>query len=140
VDVESHKVDASEIDEMWSVVKRKAQQRWVCHAIDHQKGIVLAYVCGTREDDVCWPWQPWFRPCGIWQFYTDHAGVYQRHWSLEAHAVGKQHTQTIERQHLTWRTRLKRFARKTIGFSKSIMRHDLVLGLFMNRDEYARPI
>ena len=41
-DVESHKVDASELDAMWSVVNRQAQQRWVWHAIDHQQGVVLA--------------------------------------------------------------------------------------------------
>jgi hypothetical protein len=42
VDVESHTVDASELDAMWSVVNRKAQQRWVWHAIAHQKGGILA--------------------------------------------------------------------------------------------------
>ena len=54
--------------------------------------------------------------------------------------VGKQHTQKIERKHLTLRTRIKRFARKTICFSKSIMMHDIVLGLFMNRYEFALPV
>jgi insertion element IS1 protein InsB len=59
---------------------------------------------------------------------------------LETHKVGKQHTQKIERTHLTLRTRIKRFARKTICFSKSSMMHDIVLGLFMNRYEFALPI
>jgi insertion element IS1 protein InsB len=54
--------------------------------------------------------------------------------------VGKQHTHKIERTHRTWRTRIKRFARKTIGFSKSSMMHDIVRGLFMNRDEFALPV
>jgi insertion element IS1 protein InsB len=140
VEVEIHKVDESEIDEMWSFVKRKEQQRWLWHAIDHQKGVVLAYVCGTREDDVFLQLQTLLRPFGISRFYTDHAGVYQRHLSLETHEVGKQHTQKIERKHLTLRTRIKRFARKTICFSKSIMMHDIILGLFMNRYEFALPI
>src|SRR2546422_11675678 len=47
VEVEIHKVDESELDEMWSFVKRKEQQRWLWHAIDHQKGVVLAYVCAA---------------------------------------------------------------------------------------------
>jgi insertion element IS1 protein InsB len=72
--------------------------------------------------------------------YTDHVGVYPRHLSRETPAVGKPPTQKSERQPLTLRTRIKRFARKTIGFSNSIMRHDIVLGLFMNRDEFALPI
>ena len=50
--VEIHQVDESELDEMWSFVKRKEQQRWLWHAIDQQKGIVWAYVCGTHEDAV----------------------------------------------------------------------------------------
>ena len=140
MEVEIHKVDESELDEMWSFVKRKEQQRWLWHAIDHAKGIVLAYVCGTHEDEVFLQLQTILRPFGIARFYTDHAGVYQRHLSLETHEVGKQHTQKIERKHLTLRTRIKRLARKTICFSKSIMMHDIVLGLFMNRYEFALPI
>jgi len=72
--------------------------------------------------------------------YTDHAGMYPRHLSRETPAVGKQPPQKIERKPLTLRTRIKRFARKTICFSKSIMRHDIVLGLFMNRYEFALPV
>jgi hypothetical protein len=37
-DVESHTVDASALEAMWSVVNRQAQQRWVWHAMAHQKG------------------------------------------------------------------------------------------------------
>jgi insertion element IS1 protein InsB len=46
---------------------------------------------------------------------------------------GKRHTQTIERQPLTLRTRIKRLVRKTIGCSQSIQMHDIVLGLFVKR-------
>ena len=52
VEVEIHQVDASAVDEMWSFVKKKAQQRWLWHAIDHRSGVVLAYGCGTHEADV----------------------------------------------------------------------------------------
>jgi insertion element IS1 protein InsB len=44
--------------------------------------------------------------------------------------------QPIERKHLTLRTRLKRLARKTLCFSKSMQMHDLVIALFVNRDEF----
>jgi len=33
---------SSEIDEMWSYVGKKANQRWLWHAIDHHTGKVLA--------------------------------------------------------------------------------------------------
>jgi insertion element IS1 protein InsB len=39
----------------------------------------------------------------------------------------------MERKQLTLRTRIKRLTRKTIGFSKSIEMHDIVIGLFVNR-------
>ena len=57
VDVEIQQVDAAEVDERWSGVGNKAQPRWVWQASDHPRGVVLASVCGTREDDVFVPWQ-----------------------------------------------------------------------------------
>ena len=56
------------------------------------------------------------------------------------HTVGKANTQTIERKHLIFRTRIKRLARKTICFSKSIWLHDGVIGLFTNRYEFGLDI
>ncbi|MBD3887698.1 transposase, partial [Phormidium tenue FACHB-886] len=44
--------------------------------------------------------------------------------------------QQIERKHLTLRTRIKRLARKTICFSKSVWLHDVVINLFINRYEF----
>ena len=68
-------------------------------------------------------------------------GYIVSHLEPDHHEVGKQHTQKIERKHLTLRTRKRlRFARKTICFSKSILMHDIVLGLFVNRYEFALPI
>ena len=138
--MEVQKVESAEMDEMWSFVGKKSQQRWLWHAIDHINGIVLAYVCGAREDEVFLQLKEYLRPFGISRFYTDNAGVYSRHLAPDHHEVGKQHTQKIERQHLTLRTRMKRLARKTICFSKSILMHDIVLGLFVNRYEFALPI
>ena len=41
---------SSELDEMWSFVGKKVEQRWLWHAIDHTSGTVLAYVCGRRKE------------------------------------------------------------------------------------------
>jgi len=48
-------VEEAEVDEMWSVVGKKAQQRWLWHAIDHRTGVVLAFVVGTHQDEVFLP-------------------------------------------------------------------------------------
>jgi insertion element IS1 protein InsB len=54
--------------------------------------------------------------------------------------VGKSYTQQSERKHLTLRTRSKRLARRTLCFSKSVFRHDTVIGLFVNRYEFGIPV
>ena len=46
------RVDEAEIDEMWSFVGKKKEQRWLWHAVDHRSGKVLAYVLGARKDEV----------------------------------------------------------------------------------------
>ena len=132
--------EAAEVDEMWSFVGSKAHQRWLWHAIDHLSGVVLAYAFGSRADQVFVQLQKLLKPFGLVHFYTDGAGVYERHLPTAAHTVGKANTQQIERKHLTLRTRIKRLARKTICFSKSVFMHDTVIGLFVNRYEFGTSI
>ena len=70
------------------------------------------------------------------KYDTDYGGAYTRHIDPDKHQPGKPNTQKIERKHLTLRARIKRLARKTICFSKSVRMHDLVIGLFVNRYEF----
>ena len=140
VTVEVRRVEAAEIDEMRSFVGSKAHQRWLWHAIDHLSGVVLAYALGSRADKVFVQLQKLLKPFGLVHFSTDAAGVYERHLPVSAHTVGKSHTQQIERKHLTLRMRIKRLARKTICFSKSVIMHDTVIGLFVNRYEFGTPV
>ena len=125
---------------MWSFVGRKAPQRWLWPAIDHVTGVVLAYAFGRRAAKVFGELQRLLEPFGLEHFYTDGAGVYERHLPAAAHTIGKVNTQQIERKHLTLRTRIKPLARKTICFSKSVFRQDTVIGLFVNRYEFGTPI
>ena len=93
------------MDEMWSFVGHKGQQRWLWHAIDQHSGTVLAYVFGTHTDAVLLQLKKLLAPFGILHFYPDDSGAYHRHLLPEQHEIGKQHTQKIERKHLTLRTR-----------------------------------
>src|SRR5205823_6351628 len=106
----------------------------------HLTGVVLIYVLGTRADAVFTQRQALLKPFGLVHCYTDGAGVYTRHLSTIHPTVRKRQTQQIERKHLTWRTRIKRLARKTIGFSKLVLMHDTVIGLFVNRYEFGNLI
>jgi insertion element IS1 protein InsB len=130
----------SELDEMWSYVATKAQPRWLGHAIDHHTGKVLAYVFGRRQDDVFLKLQELLAPFGSTKFYTDGWGAYERHLHAEQHQVGKENPQKIESKHINLRPRIKRLVRRTLCFSKTEHRHDLVIGLFINRYEFGRLI
>lgn len=132
--------EEAEVDEMWSYVQRKQEQRWLWHAIDHRNGKVLAYVFGRRKDEVFLKLKALLEPFGITRYYTDYWGAYTRHLEADEHQPGKRQTQKIERKHLTLRTRIKRLARKIICFSKSIQMHNIVIGLFVNRYEFGLRI
>ena len=46
VDIVIRLAEEAEVDEMWSYVGKKPEQRWLWHAFDHRYGQVLAYVFG----------------------------------------------------------------------------------------------
>lgn len=148
VEVEISRVDelmqrrglTSELDEMWSYVGKKAEPRWLWHAIDHTSGTVLAYVFGRRKDEVFLQLKELLEPFGITRFYTDGWGAYERHIAPEQHTIGKAYTQKIESKHINLRARIKRLVRRTICFSKTTTMHDLVIGLFINRYEFGVAI
>ena len=129
-----------EVDEMWSFVQNKSNQHWLWHAVDHYTGQTLAYVFGTRKDDVFKELKAMLKPFGIRRFYTDNWGAYEHELDPKTHTVSKRYTQKIEQKHLTLRTRIKRLARKTICFSKDKDMHETLIGIFINRYEFGRSI
>jgi insertion element IS1 protein InsB len=84
--------------------------------------------------------QALLEPFGITRYHTDHWGAYTRQLVPEVHHPGKRRTPQIERKPLTLRARITRWVRKTICFSQSLELHDIVPGLFVNRDEYGLPV
>ena len=59
------KVEAAELDEMWSFVGRKQHPRWLWGALNHQTGRILAYVFGRREDRALLKLKALLKPFGI---------------------------------------------------------------------------
>ena len=129
-------VDSAELDEMWSFVQNKGNQRWLWLAINHDTGDILAYTFGKRKDEVFREFKTILKPFGISMYYTDDWGSYKRNLPIDNHQIGKQNTQTIERKNLTLRTRIKRLTRKTICFSKTQEMHDIIIGLVINILEF----
>ena len=130
-------VESAELDEMWSFVQNKGNQRWLWLAIDHDTRSVLAYTFGKRKDEVFRELQALLEPFGITMFYTDDWGSYDRNIDPDKHTISKKNTQAIERKNLTLKTRIKRLCRKTICFSKSVHMHDIVIGLVINILEFS---
>lgn len=72
-------------------------------------------------------------PFNIGMITSDDWGSYAREVAKEKHLTGKLFTQRIERNNLTLRTCIKRLARKTICFSRSIELHEKVIGAFIEK-------
>ena len=117
----------AELDEQWSFVEKKSNQRWICYAVEHLTNTILAYIFGKRKDVV-------------FKKLKYCLGVYDRHVASNNHEVGKRNTQKIERKNLNLSTWIKRLTRKKICFSKSEKMHDIVIGLLINKVEFGLDI
>ncbi len=62
---------------------------------------------------------------------TDEWDSYNRELPKEKNLTGKIFTLRIERNNLTLRTRIKRLARRTVSFSRSVKLHEKVIGTFI---------
>lgn len=123
------------VDESWSYVGRKKQQRWLWWVEEVSSGQVVAFVLGRRTNQTFRQLQELLLDSGIaiklW--ITDAWWTYFDCLDQSKRVQDKSLMQSLERKHLTLRTRIKRLTRKTICFSKSIQIHDSVIGLFINR-------
>ncbi|MGC8401268.1 IS1 family transposase [Enterobacter mori] len=122
-----------ELDEQWSFVGSKAQQHWLWYAYNTKTGGVLAYTFGPRNDETCRELLALLTPFSIGMVTSDDWGSYAREVPKEKHLTGKIFTQRIERNNLTLRNRIKRLARKTICFSRSVEIHEKVIGSFIEK-------
>ena len=98
-EIDPKDIEEAELDEMWSVVGNKKNQRWLWHALDRRSGQVLASAFGRRKDEVFLELKELLEPFGIQKCCTDGWGAYERHIPEEQHEIGKRKTQQIERKH-----------------------------------------
>jgi len=134
-----------EVDEMWSFVGDKGNQRWVWTVLCRRTRQVVAYAVGKR--DIATGQKLWQSVCDLpdalsrYRFarvYTDAHAMYDsimpvtQHWPSDEDG-GQGGTNHLERFHLTLRQRLARLTRKTLAFSKSDEMHLVHLRLFFQR-------
>ena len=123
-----------EADEQWSYVQKKRNPRWLWWVEDHDTGEVVAFLFGRRTNASFRRLLSLLAKSGVVvsRWFTDYWWAYHDLLPAEIHQAGKDQTQSIERKHLDLRTRVKRLARRTICFSKSVLMHDTVIGLLIN--------
>lgn len=121
-------------DEMWSFVGKKKNPVWLWWVEEALSGEVIAFTFGRRTHATFRRLRKLLANAGIVPdgWLTDQWSAYQDCLSEEERTLDKAELQTLERKHLTLRTRIKRLARKTICFSKSLVMHCTVIGLFIN--------
>lgn len=124
-----------EVDEQWSYVGNKKNQRWLWYAWEPRLKRVVAHVFGDRSTAILHKLLKLLSPFNIRFFCTDNYSPYQV-LPEEKHLVGRQFTQRIERANLNPRTRIKRLNRKPLCFSKSEAMHDKVIGTFIEHENY----
>ena len=129
-----------EMDEMWSYVKNKKKQRWLFHAIERTSNKILAFAIGPRTKSTLKKLLDKLSVFKIKDYYTDNWKPYKKLLPSPKHFIGKENNQSIERKHLTLRTRIKRLCRKTICYSKINEMHDAIISLFINKIEFCRDI
>lgn len=86
-----------------------------------------------RTDETCRELLALLTPFNTGMITSDDWGSYAREVPKDNHLTGKIFTQRIERNNLTLRTRIKRLARRTIGFSRSVELHEKVIGAFIEK-------
>jgi len=121
-----------EIDEFWSFVGKKANQRWTWYGFDRERKRIVASVNGGRTDANCQALYQKVKRAKVNLFHTDQWASYPKVLPARKHQIGKDGTLNIERRNLTFRTRIKRLQRRTICFSKSEVMHDAVLKLHIH--------
>jgi insertion element IS1 protein InsB len=126
----------AEMDEFWSFVRTKSNQRWTWYAIDKASGIILAWHNGGRTDADFRKLLKYLENIPIELYFSDDWGAYTRILPANRHYIGKRYTWKIERKTLNFRIHIKRLSRKTICYSKNEKIHDNVIGMYIERYYY----
>ena len=128
---------AVQMDEFWSFVGSKSNQRWTWYAMEKQTGIIVAWHNGKRTDDDLKELIKIMKPIPVQKYYTDEWGAYTRLLPDFKHITDKGETWKIERKNLNFRIHIKRLSRKTICYSKNEKIHDNVIGCYIQRFYFA---
>jgi len=112
-------------------------QRWLWHAIDHHSGKILAYVFGAYKDEVFLQLKALLEPLALVAFILMDGSL----WAPFKSSYARRESRTRKNRKQIFKFEdTNCLVRKTICFSKTIIMHDIVIGLFINRYEFGLSI
>jgi insertion element IS1 protein InsB len=109
-----------EIDEMRVVCKRKQIPYYLTYALCRETRQVVSYVVGRRNKRNLRMVVSRVLQAHPRAIYTDKYSVYPTLIPKHLHNTQRRCTNYIERHHLTLRQKIRRFGRRTVGFSRTI--------------------
>ncbi|EAW1231035.1 IS1 family transposase [Salmonella enterica] len=124
-----------EVNEMWSFISNKKQQRWLWQAWEPRLKRIIAHSFGSRGKKTLRKLLGLLSDFSIAYWCTDNFSVFEL-WPGKKLIAGKLYTQQIERENLNLRNQSKRLNHKTLGYSKSAEMHDKIIGTFIEREHY----
>ncbi len=126
------KAQTVELDEFWSFVGSKSNQRWTWLGLTSSTRRIAAVVNGRRTDKNCSQLLDSYQNSRIREFVSDEWQSYLKYVPANLHYIGKDKTQRIERANLNFRIHLKRLGGRRIAFSKNDEMHDAVINLYVH--------
>jgi IS1 family transposase/transposase-like protein len=119
-----------EVDELRTFVKSKRQVVWLVYALDKVTKNVVSFNLGKRTNQILDKVIKTLINSQAQKICTDKLRNYQYLIPKEIHSTKRFGTNSIERMNLTIRTNLKRFNRRSICFSKSIIILNAILRIY----------
>lgn len=110
-----------EVDEMCTYIKHKRNFIWLVYALEKDSKSVVSFNVGKRTNKTLSRVVDSLKLSEAKKIFTDRLKNYRFLIDEKLHSVKRFGTNHIERKNLTLRTHLKRFNRRTICFSKSLL-------------------
>lgn len=118
------------LDEMRFYIGNKSNQMWLAYAMNNNTKEIVSFHVGKRTNKTLMTIIKTLINSQAEKIYTDKLRNYQYLIPKEIHSTKQFGTNSIERMNLTIRTNLKRFNRRSICFSKSIIMLNAILRIY----------
>jgi len=119
-----------EVDELNFYYGNKNKRIWLVCALDQKTRQIVSFNIGKRTNKTLIYVIKTLKNSKAQKIYTDRLHNYKSLIPKEIHSTKRYGTNYIERENLNIRTFLKRFSRKTICFSRSILVTESILKIY----------